>query len=207
VTSFTSICQPETGRRVEHLEHVELSPSTVGLLVVVALLAGFASLAVSVVALSGQRKVRGPISLLDGQPRRRADPARAAHRRGPGAARRRPALERYADELRELARGAVSRVGTVRYDAFEDMGGRLSFSSALLDERGDGVVVTAINGRTDTRVYAKPVRRSQPAQPVREEVAAIETARCPSRASRAEAAAAARRSRRRDRRRLMRAAR
>lgn len=52
---------------------------------------------------------------------------------------------------------AVQRVGLVRYDAFEDMGGRLSFSCALLDEYGSGVVVTSINGRQDTRVYAKPV--------------------------------------------------
>ncbi|HYG73193.1 MAG TPA: DUF4446 family protein, partial [Actinomycetota bacterium] len=53
--------------------------------------------------------------------------------------------------------GAVRRVGLVRYDAFEDVGGRLSFSCALLDEHGTGVVVTSINGRQDTRVYAKPI--------------------------------------------------
>lgn len=62
-----------------------------------------------------------------------------------------------ADHLRELLRGAVSRVGVVRYDAFDGMGGALSFSAALLDERGDGVVVSAINGRTETRCYAKSI--------------------------------------------------
>jgi len=61
------------------------------------------------------------------------------------------------EHLREVLRGAVSRVGVVRYDAFEDMGGALSFSAALLDERADGVVFSAINGRTETRTYAKPV--------------------------------------------------
>jgi Protein of unknown function (DUF4446) len=60
--------------------------------------------------------------------------------------------------IAERLSGAVQRVALLRYDAFEDMGGRLSFSCALLDERGDGVVVTSINGRQDTRVYAKPVR-------------------------------------------------
>jgi hypothetical protein len=54
--------------------------------------------------------------------------------------------------------GAVQRLGLVRYDAYEDVGGRLSFSCALLDEHGDGVVLTSINGRVDTRVYAKPVK-------------------------------------------------
>jgi hypothetical protein len=51
----------------------------------------------------------------------------------------------------------VRRVALLRYDAFEDVGGRLSFSCALLDERGTGIVLTSINGRQDTRVYAKPV--------------------------------------------------
>lgn len=51
----------------------------------------------------------------------------------------------------------VKRVSLLRYDAFEDVGGRLSFSCALLDDHGTGVVLTSINGRQETRVYAKPV--------------------------------------------------
>jgi hypothetical protein len=53
--------------------------------------------------------------------------------------------------------GSVRRVALLRYDAFEDVGGRLSFSCAMLDEHGTGVVLTSINGRQETRVYAKPV--------------------------------------------------
>lgn len=53
---------------------------------------------------------------------------------------------------------ALQRFHMVRYDAFDDMGGRLSFSAALLDDHGDGVVITSINGRTETRTYAKPVQ-------------------------------------------------
>ena len=56
------------------------------------------------------------------------------------------------------ARLALQRFHMVRYDAFDDMGGRLSFSAALLDDHGDGVVITSINGRTETRTYAKPVQ-------------------------------------------------
>jgi hypothetical protein len=56
-----------------------------------------------------------------------------------------------------LIDGSVRRVALVRYDAFEDVGGRLSFSCALLDDHGTGIVLTSINGRQDTRVYAKPV--------------------------------------------------
>jgi len=72
------------------------------------------------------------------------------------------ALRKLAAESRRqggVLRGAVQHVGMVRYDAFEDVGGRLSFSCALLDDRGDGVVITSINGRQDTRVYAKPISR------------------------------------------------
>lgn len=57
----------------------------------------------------------------------------------------------------ELIDGSVQRVGLLRYDAFEDVGGRLSFSCAMLDEHGTGVVLTSINGRQETRVYAKPI--------------------------------------------------
>ena len=52
---------------------------------------------------------------------------------------------------------SVRRVALLRYDAFEDVGGRLSFSCALLDDLGSGVVLTSINGRQETRVYAKPI--------------------------------------------------
>lgn len=79
------------------------------------------------------------------------------------------ALQRLEAAVRQLAAddvglderltAAVQRVALIRYDAFEDVGGRLSFTCALLDEHGNGVVVTSINGRQDTRVYAKPVTR------------------------------------------------
>lgn len=67
------------------------------------------------------------------------------------------ALDSRADELRERLRRDLCRVAVVRYDAFEDMGGALSFSAALLDEHGDGVVISAINGRSETRSYAKQI--------------------------------------------------
>lgn len=60
------------------------------------------------------------------------------------------------------ADGAVLRhVGLVRYDAFADVGGRLSYSLALLDGTGDGVVLSAIQGRDETRAYAKQIIAGQ----------------------------------------------
>ena len=67
-------------------------------------------------------------------------------------------VDRRADDLRELLRAGISRTATTRYDAFDDMGGQMSFSAALLDERGNGIVLTSINGRTEARSYAKSVK-------------------------------------------------
>ena len=53
--------------------------------------------------------------------------------------------------------GALRNVALVRYDAFSEMSGRMSFSLALLDEKGDGVTLSAITGSGETRVYAKGV--------------------------------------------------
>jgi hypothetical protein len=60
--------------------------------------------------------------------------------------------------LRQHVSSLVRTVGFTRYDAFTDVGGQLSYSAAFLDEAGDGVVLSAINGRSETRSYAKPVR-------------------------------------------------
>ena len=51
----------------------------------------------------------------------------------------------------------LRRVAVVRYDAFGDLGGRLSFSAALLGDAGDGVVLSAIHARSESRTYAKGV--------------------------------------------------
>ncbi|MDQ4148610.1 MAG: DUF4446 family protein [Actinomycetota bacterium] len=62
------------------------------------------------------------------------------------------------EELFALLGTSARNLGVVRYDAFEDMGGRLSFSAALLDDHGNGLVITSINARSESRVYAKSVR-------------------------------------------------
>src|SRR3954447_21577702 len=68
------------------------------------------------------------------------------------------AVQQRLDAVQSDLADAISHVAVVRYDAFSDMGGRLSFSVALLDDLGDGLVITSINGRTETRTYAKGVK-------------------------------------------------
>jgi len=62
-------------------------------------------------------------------------------------------------ELRDMVAHSVQCVGLVRFDAYEDMGGHLSFAAALLDADGSGIVLSSINGRNESRIYAKSVER------------------------------------------------
>ncbi len=130
------------------------SAETLSLLVLIAL--GLGALGLLLSALSqGRRRSepRGPIQMddvlrgvLEGQAKQ--------IQRLEAAVRSLSATDRRQEQQIE---GAVRHVGLVRYDAFEDVGGRLSFSCAMLDDHGSGVVMTSINGRQDTRVYAKPI--------------------------------------------------
>jgi hypothetical protein len=72
-------------------------------------------------------------------------------------------------QLRQRLSSAVRTVGFARYDAFPDVGGQLSFSAALLDEAGDGVVLSTINGRRDSRSYAKTIKGGQSLQQLSDE--------------------------------------
>jgi hypothetical protein len=62
------------------------------------------------------------------------------------------------DQTRTDVADALRHVAVVRYDAFGDMGGRMSFSAALLDDSGDGVIFTSINARTEARTYIRGVK-------------------------------------------------
>ncbi len=84
--------------------------------------------------------------------------------------------------LKAESAGAFRHLGIVRYDAFssgeQPSGGRLSWSVALLDEAGDGVVLTAIHGRSEARSYAKGIAGWSSEQPLSpEEESAVESAR------------------------------
>ena len=75
----------------------------------------------------------------------------------------------------------LSRAGFVRYDAFADSGvAGFRTRSRLLNRQGDGVVLTSIYSRSDTRTFGKPVAGFKPTvQASAEELEAIERARAP----------------------------
>jgi hypothetical protein len=80
------------------------------------------------------------------------------------------------DQMRKAVSGleapvarSVQNIGVVRYNPFGDTGGDQSFAVALLDQQGDGVVMSSLHGRAATRFYAKPVKGSASAVTLSEE--------------------------------------
>ena len=67
------------------------------------------------------------------------------------------ALNKLHHELEHLSQRTIQKVAVIRYNPFADTGGDQSFAIALLDSLGNGVVVSSLHSRTDTRVFAKPV--------------------------------------------------
>lgn len=134
------------------MEELTLALAVVGAIALLCLLA-------TLVLMSRLRKARKEYMILRGEKGDR-DILGAVG----GAMRRVDAIEGRLDgvvqaqqEQAAVGRLALQKFYMVRYDAFDDMGGRLSFSAAVLDDHGDGLVLTSINGRTETRTYAKPV--------------------------------------------------
>lgn len=66
-------------------------------------------------------------------------------------------MQEQHNDLVHVMPSVIRHVGLVRFSPFRDTGSDQSFALALLDGRGDGVVVTALHSRTDSRLYAKPI--------------------------------------------------
>lgn len=60
--------------------------------------------------------------------------------------------------IRQFLRKTLVRTAMVRFRAFEDMGGDLSYAVAMLDANNDGVIFSSIFARADSRSYIKPIK-------------------------------------------------
>ena len=70
-------------------------------------------------------------------------------------------LDNIKDKLVEdekLGLRHVQKVELLRYNPYDDTGGDQSFSLAMLDNNGNGTVLTSLHARSGTRVFAKPVK-------------------------------------------------
>ena len=67
-------------------------------------------------------------------------------------------LKQQCDGLAETTELCLQKVGVVRFNAFTDMGSNLSFSVAILDANDNGLIISSLFGRDESRVYGKPVQ-------------------------------------------------
>ena len=60
-------------------------------------------------------------------------------------------------KLNKKMEKSYQKVGIVKYDAFNEMGGKLSFSLAMLNERNDGYIINAMHSREGCYTYIKEI--------------------------------------------------
>ncbi|MCL5103136.1 MAG: DUF4446 family protein [Armatimonadetes bacterium] len=73
------------------------------------------------------------------------------------------------DDLDKAMSCCLQRMGVVRFNAFDDVGGEQSFSLALLDARNNGIVISSIYGRQDSRIYVKGIVNGEGERPLSQE--------------------------------------
>ena len=142
---------------------MSLDPATRDVLLVVAVAVAVLAVVVAAVALVSLRRMRRDLVLLqaDGDAPSFVQAVGRQTEQVQGLRGEVDDLSALLARTRTELADAIRHVSVVRYDAFGDMGGRLSFSAALLDDGGDGLVLTAIHGRSETRSYIKGVKAGQ----------------------------------------------
>jgi hypothetical protein len=91
-------------------------------------------------------------------------------------------IERIFKKIEEIEKeGAfhIQKVGLVRFNPFSNTGGSHSFTLALLNDYDEGVVISSLHSRDQTRIYAKPIKggKSEKYELSEEEKEAIEKAK------------------------------
>ena len=71
--------------------------------------------------------------------------------------------------IEQRSRRSLQHIGLVRFNPFEDTGSDQSFAIALLDDQRDGVVLSSLHGRANTRLFAKPVSDASSSHTLSEE--------------------------------------
>jgi uncharacterized protein DUF4446 len=78
-------------------------------------------------------------------------------------------IEAFHATIDARTRRSIQHIGLVRFNPFEDTGSDQSFAIALLDDARDGVVISSLHGRSNTRVFAKPVSGGESAHTLSDE--------------------------------------
>ena len=72
-------------------------------------------------------------------------------------------IEKKEQDNENAIKKCLQKIGFIRFNAFEDTGSDLSFAIALLDANDDGVIISSIFGRNESRSYAKSINKSESA--------------------------------------------
>ena len=80
------------------------------------------------------------------------------------AGRELKALTARIEALEKVAQSETPRIGFLRYNAFDDVGSDQSYALALVTREGDGVVLSSLYSREETRTYGKAVVNFQASQ-------------------------------------------
>jgi hypothetical protein len=67
-------------------------------------------------------------------------------------------MEKYLTDVEKRLQKSVQAVETVRFNAFDGVGANQSFATALVNQHGDGVVLSSLYGRERTSVFSKPLK-------------------------------------------------
>jgi hypothetical protein len=137
--------------------------STTGAIAVAGTVLALAALVIGIIALVRLRRLRADQQLVLGDGGTDDLVAHAA-----GIAREFRALHAYVEDMathltgrldtvETRLDGAIAHTSLVRYDAYNEMSGRQSTTLALLDDNGNGIVISTIHHRDTARMYVKRV--------------------------------------------------
>ncbi|QXM07009.1 DUF4446 family protein [Crassaminicella indica] len=87
-------------------------------------------------------------------------------------------MDTLVEKIQEKLLYSIQKVGMVQYNAFDDVGGSLSFSIALLDEQNNGFILTSIYSRSNNVIYGKPIKKGKSSHTLSaEEIQALDRAK------------------------------
>lgn len=61
------------------------------------------------------------------------------------------------EKIEGMMGATFQKIGLIKYDAFDEMGGKLSFSLALLNQKDDGFIINAMHSREGCYTYIKEI--------------------------------------------------
>ncbi|KPJ55585.1 hypothetical protein AMJ49_06825 [Parcubacteria bacterium DG_74_2] len=78
-------------------------------------------------------------------------------------------LAKQVAELEKISQKTFQKIGLIRFNPFQNVGGDQSFSIALLDAQNNGFVISSLYSREGNRVYAKAIKQGKSQYPLSEE--------------------------------------